>query len=148
MEFGKDYVGISVVFACHDGNGKFLFAKRGKGARDGHGLWEISAGGLECGETITEGLHRELLEEFCVRPKKVEFIGYKETILRENDGTFIKHWISFEHLVEVDSNEVRIGEPDKCEAIEWRSIDDMPGKLSHGSESTIDNVIAYLAKKK
>jgi hypothetical protein len=30
MKKGVDYIGVTVVFACHDGEGNYLFAKRGK----------------------------------------------------------------------------------------------------------------------
>lgn len=142
MTVGTDYIGIGVVFACHDGNGKFLFAKRGKGARNGHGLWEIPAGELEYGETIREGLFREVKEEFCAEPLDIEFMGHKEIITKDGSDT-VMHWIAFEFLVQIDPKDARIGEPEKCDAIEWRAIEDVPGELHHGTPETIQNIIAY-----
>lgn len=147
MKRGVDYIGIGIVFVCHDGNGKFLFAKRGKNARDGQGTWELPAGGLEYGETMLEGLYREVNEELCVVPKKVIFIDCKD-ILKNEEGKITKHWIGIEYLVEVDPAEVRIGEPDMCDAIEWRSLDDIPSPLHFGVKETIENVRAFLEKSK
>jgi 8-oxo-dGTP diphosphatase len=147
MQAGIDYVGVGMVFACHDGNGKFLFARRAQGARDGHGLWEIPGGGLDRGETLEEGLVREIREEFGARPRKIEFMNHKEVLVRDGD-VLLRHWIAFEFLVELDPSEVIIGEPDKCDAIEWRTLDDVPGTLHHGSAETIANVIAYQARMK
>ena len=146
MKKGIDYIGVGIIFACHDGNGKFLFAKRGKNARDGQGSWEIPAGGLEVGETMEEALYREIKEELCAVPKKVEFIDCKDIIGKEN-GQIVKHWIGIEYLVELDPREVRIGEPDACDAIEWRTLDDIPSPLHFGVAETIENVRAYLEKR-
>ena len=143
----KQPIGIGVVFACHDGAGNFLFAKRGKGARDGHGLWEIPAGELEYGETLRDGLIREVKEEFCATPREVEFIGHKEIFKKDDREEVMHHWIAFEFLVELDPSDVRIGEPDKCDAIEWHPLDKAPGPLHRGSPETIENVRKYLHLK-
>jgi ADP-ribose pyrophosphatase YjhB (NUDIX family) len=140
---GVDYIGVGVVFACHDGKGKFLFAKRGKGARDGHGLWELPAGGLDYGETVEEGMLRELKEELGVEPITVEYMGYRDLIAREEDRV-VKHWIAFDFLVEVDPAKIQIMEPESCETVEWRTLDDIPGELHHGVDGTIANIQKYL----
>ena len=57
---GKDYVGVSVVYFCHDGNGRFLMQKRGQNCRDEKGNWDIGAGGLEFGLTIEDTLRKEM----------------------------------------------------------------------------------------
>ena len=44
MQKGIDFIGITTVFFCHDGKGKFLMAKRSKNARDEHGRWDIGGG--------------------------------------------------------------------------------------------------------
>ena len=139
---GVDYTGIGVVFACHDGKGNFLFAKRGKGARDGHGLWELPAGGLDYGETVEEGMKRELKEELGIASLHVAYIGYRDLIAKEGVQV-VKHWIAFDFLVEVDPAKVQIAEPESCETIEWHTIDDVPGALHHGVDGTIANIAAW-----
>lgn len=62
---GVDYTGVSVVFFCHDGKGKFLMAKRSVNTRDEHGRYDIGAGGVEFGHTIEETLRKEIKEEYC-----------------------------------------------------------------------------------
>lgn len=37
MKNGIDYIGVGVVFFCHDGGGNFLMNKRSKNSRDEQG---------------------------------------------------------------------------------------------------------------
>ncbi len=143
MKKGFDYTGVAVVFACHDGKGNFLFAKRGEKVRDGQGMWEIPAGGVKFGETVQDALFRELKEELCTEPLSIVEMGHKDVI--ERDGDLIKkHWVVFEFLIQVDPTSVVIGEPESCTAIEWHSLDDAPKPLHSGVRETIDNIKKYL----
>ena len=142
MVKGVDYIGAGVVFACHDGAGNFLFAKRGTGARDEHGMWEIPGGGIHYGETVVSALSREVKEELCTDPIKIDFMGYKDFIKKEGD-TIQRHWIAFEFLVQIDPLKVKIGEPDKCDEIIWRSLDNPPTPITFGTQGTIKNILSY-----
>lgn len=46
MKKGEDYIGIAVTFLCHDGNGNFLFNKRGANCRDENGRWDHGSGAM------------------------------------------------------------------------------------------------------
>ncbi len=145
MKKGVDYIGVAVCFVCHDGAGQFLFAKRGLGARDEQGKWEVAAGGVEVGETIEQALRRELKEELCVdEPKRIEYLGYEEFI-RTAEGAQ-KHWISFTFLVDVDPNMVAIGEPGVCDELKWCPIDEPPQPQHPATVDTIRLVRKYLAR--
>ena len=127
MKKGIDYIGVSVCFACHDGKGKYLFAKRGKKARDEQGKWEIPGGGVEIGESSEEALNRELKEELCVESRVFEFVGHREFIKATEEET--RHWIVFLYLVEVDPQAVSIGEPETCDELCWSTLEKPPEPL-------------------
>lgn len=110
-----------VCFFCHDGAGNFLISKRSAQARDEHGTWEEGGGGLKFGEKIEEALHREIREEYCATPIAVEFLGYRD-ILREQKGAKT-HWIMFDFKVHVDPVQVQIGEPHKCDELQWVTLE-------------------------
>lgn len=124
---GIDYPGVSVSFYCHDGNGKYLFHKRGAGCRDEHGRWDNGGGGLKFGEKIEDALIREIKEEYCTDILEKEFLGVREAH-REHEGK-PTHWVVIFYKVLVDPKTIAIGEPDKCEELGWFTLDNLPEPL-------------------
>ncbi|HEX9038419.1 MAG TPA: NUDIX hydrolase [Ktedonobacterales bacterium] len=57
-------------FALIERGGEYLLAKR----RD-IGFWNLPGGGLESGETVEEGLAREVIEEISVTIRVVRLVG-------------------------------------------------------------------------
>lgn len=125
---GISFTGISTVFLCHDGEGKVLFAKRSKNTRDEWGKWEVGGGELKHGQSVEVNLKRELMEEYGVRPKKLDFIGYFDAF-RTSTGDIPTHWLALCFLVLVDRTKVKINEPDKIDELGWFSLDNPPSPL-------------------
>lgn len=123
---GIDHIGVSVVYFCHDGNGRFLMAKRGSNARDEHGRWDIGGGGLEHGETVEERLRQEIKEEYCTEVLEHEFLGYDD-VHREHNGDET-HWLALFFKVRVDPKQVENGEPHKFDEVAWFELDDLPSE--------------------
>ena len=127
MKKGEDYTGISVVYLCHDGQGKYLLAKRGVNCRDEHGMWDCGGGGLEFGDTVLNTLQKEIAEEYCTDIISSEFLGYRD-VHREHNGKKT-HWVALDFLVQVDPKEVKNGEPHKFSDIKWFTLENLPKKL-------------------
>ncbi len=127
MKKGYDYTGVSIVFACHDGEGNFLFAKRSNRCRDEHGVWDHGGGGLELGDTVEGTLRKEIKEEYCVDVLDFEFLGYRD-VHREHDGAKT-HWIALDFVVRIDPSKVQNGEPDKVDELAWFKLDTLPEAL-------------------
>ncbi len=127
LKKGTDYIGVGVVFFCHDGNGKFLMGKRSVNTRDEHGRWDFGAGGVEFGHTLDDTLRKEIREEYCTDVLDYKFIGYMD-VHREHEGK-PTHWISFAFKVLVDPEKVRVGEPDMCDELGWFTLDSLPDNL-------------------
>lgn len=121
---GVDFVGITVSFMCHDGQGNILLNKRSKYCRDEHGHWDVGGGGLEFGSTVEETLRREIKEEYCTDVLEFEFLGYRD-VFREQNGQ-PTHWLSLDFKVLVDRSLVRNGEPRKFDELEWFKLKDFP----------------------
>ncbi len=137
---GLDYIGVAVVFFCHDGKGEFLMAKRSKQCRDEHGMWDIGGGGIEFGDEIEDTLKKEIQEEYCTPVLNFEFLGSRNVIDREYKGKQ-SHWITFDFKVLVERKKVKIGEPHKFEEIKWFKMETVPSK------DQIHSQLPYFLKK-
>lgn len=127
MMKGVDYIGVTVVFLCHDGRGNILMHRRSAECRDEQGGWDIGGGGLDHGESVEDGVIREITEEYGVQPKVITGLGYRD-VHRVHAGTRT-HWVALDFAVEVPRKSVLIGEPHKFEEIAWYTIDNLPDKM-------------------
>ena len=133
---GVDHIGVSVCFVVHDGKGNILLQKRGQGARDERGNWDVGGGAIEFGETLEEAVLRELKEELLTTPKEVDFIHAYEAH-RVHEGT-PTHWIALLHAVKVDPKQVKIGEPHKIDEIGWFNSKILPNPLHSQFHKSFD----------
>ena len=124
---GIDYVGVGVVFWCHDGKGKVVLHKRSQNCRDNRGRWDCGGGALEVSESLQEAVRREVLEEYCVLPRKIEPLGFRE--VHQLDDGKNTHWLAFDFKVLVNKGKVRIGEPKKVDALGWFTLKTLPKPL-------------------
>lgn len=122
---GVSFPGVAVLCLPHDGRGRFMLAKRSANARDEHGNWSPVAGGVKHGQSITENLERELMEEHAIQAKRIDPIGYFD-IFRETPDGVKTHWIGICFAALVDPNQVTISEPDMIDEIGWFTRDTMP----------------------
>ncbi|MEI8337916.1 MAG: NUDIX domain-containing protein [bacterium] len=127
MKKGEDYIGVCVVYFCHDGKGNILMAKRSENCRDEIGCWDIGGGGVEFEDTVEDTLKKEIKEEYCADILESEFLGYQD-VHRENNGKKT-HWLALHFKVLIDPKNVAIGEPHKFSDIGWFQIDKLPEKV-------------------
>jgi 8-oxo-dGTP diphosphatase len=125
MKPGVDYVGIAVVFFCHDGKGNVLLAKRSNNCRDEQGRWDIGAGSHDdTTKMIEETLREEVRQEYCTNVLSYEFLGFRD-VVRDNNGQRT-HWLALDFKVLVDRSSVRIGELHKFEDLDWFTQSTLP----------------------
>jgi 8-oxo-dGTP diphosphatase len=124
---GINYVGVTVVFFCHDGDGNFLMSKRKDTCRDEHGRWDPGGGGLDLHEDVIEKMKQEIMEEYCTEVLGHEFLGFRD-VKRENNGDST-HWIALDFKVLVDKTKAKNGEPHKFEEIGWFTLDNLPSPV-------------------
>ncbi|KAJ5093326.1 hypothetical protein N7456_009187 [Penicillium angulare] len=101
--------------------GKFVLGKR-KGSH-GAGTWALPGGHLEFGESFETCAARELLEETGLGVTNLEFLTATNDVM-ESEG---KHYITI-FLKGVVSDPVaqpQILEPEKCDAWQWTSWDEL-----------------------
>lgn len=88
-------------------NGRALLVKRGGPPLEGQ--WSIPGGMLEVGETLLEGVRRELLEETGVEVRVGELIEVFERINLDGDGKARYHFVVLDYLCEALHGEARAG---------------------------------------
>ncbi|MBI2052790.1 MAG: NUDIX domain-containing protein [Candidatus Ryanbacteria bacterium] len=82
---GVDFIGVTCVFFCHDGDGRLLMHKRSRNCRDEKGRWDCGSGSMEFGENFEEAVRREIKEEYHVEPEDLKFCGVTN-VIRNNKG--------------------------------------------------------------
>jgi 8-oxo-dGTP pyrophosphatase MutT (NUDIX family) len=125
---------VSVVFVCHDGQGRLLLARRSSGARDEPGAWDCGAGALEYGETFEDAVTREVTEEYATAPLAIDLLGVRNVLRGES------HWVAVVFSVRLDPDRVRIGEPHKFDELGWFA----PGALPAPLHSQLPQTLALL----
>ena len=124
---GVNYIGVCVVYFCHDGKGDFVMAKRSDNTTDEHEKWDIGGGKIDFGESVEDVLKREIKEEYCTDVLGFEFLGFRD-VHRIHEGKKT-HWIALDFKVLIDPSKVRNGEPHKFDEINWFTLHKMPEKL-------------------
>ncbi|HEY0754004.1 MAG TPA: GrpB family protein [Ktedonobacteraceae bacterium] len=126
MKAGRDYVGIGVGAMVFDDQGRVFLAQRGPKASNERGTWEFPGGKVSFGERLTEAVRREFLEEYGMLIETTELLGVNDHILLEEH----EHWVSPTFLARHTSGEPRILEAEKCTAIGWFNLHELPDPLS------------------
>lgn len=142
MQRGIDYIGVGVGALIVNSQGQIFLAQRGPMAKNERGLWECPGGSVEFGETLTKALCREMVEEFDIEIEVGDLIDLVDHILPDEG----QHWVSPTYLCKLIRGEPQILEPEKCSAIGWFDLDQIPEALSQITRENLDNYRLYLAQ--
>jgi 8-oxo-dGTP diphosphatase len=82
-----------------------LLIRRGSAPLEGQ--WSIPGGMLELGESIEEGVRRELAEETGIEVRVLELIEVFERVIPGEDGRTRYHFVILDYLCEMVSGEAR-----------------------------------------
>jgi 8-oxo-dGTP diphosphatase len=88
-------------------DGRALLIRRGGPPLEGQ--WSIPGGMLELGETLIEGVRRELLEETGIEVRVGQLIEVFERINLDSDGKTRYHFVVLDYLCERIRGEARAG---------------------------------------
>jgi 8-oxo-dGTP diphosphatase len=88
-------------------NERALLIKRGSAPLKGE--WSIPGGMLELGETIVQGVRRELLEETAIETEVLELIEVFERITADDAGRPQYHFVVLDYLCEVVQGKAQAG---------------------------------------
>lgn len=88
-------------------DGRVLIMRRAYAPLQGE--WSIPGGGLDVGETIAEGVRREVEEETGIQVRVLDQIETFERILRDDAGRVQYHYVILDYLCEAIDGELRAG---------------------------------------
>lgn len=97
-------VGIGGVVISRN---RVLLIRRGNPPLQGE--WSIPGGMLEVGETLAEGVRRELAEETGIEVRVGELIEVSERISRDGEGKPEYHYVILDYFCELLIGEARPG---------------------------------------
>ncbi len=118
QSIGRQVIGVGAGALIFDSRNRLLLSLRGAGAKNEAGKWEIPGGAIEFGETIEDGLKREVEEELAIKIKVGEMLQLCNHILPDEG----QHWVSPTYLCEIVAGTPTIQEPEKCEKIGWFTV--------------------------
>lgn len=136
VRIGFDVIGVGVGALVFNERGEVFLAQRGPKAKNERGAWEFPGGSVEFGEKLVDAIRREFLEEYGMVIAIDELLSVDDHILPDEG----QHWVSPTYIARHISGEPRIMEPEKCTAIGWFALDDLPTPLSVITQA---NVAAY-----
>ena len=94
-----------------DKEGKIFLQLRGKTARNSKDCWALPGGGVDYGETNSEGLDRELFEEIGIKVTN-------KTLFTTSDEFFPdQQWFNTAYVIHSYEGEITNMEPDKFDEI-------------------------------
>lgn len=120
MKRGKDYIGVAVGIAIFNDEGKLFITKRGQGASNDRGKWEIPGGAIEFGETREAAAMREIKEENDIDIAVEEELHTTDHLLPEEG----QHWVTTTFICRHIGGEAKRMEPEKCEAVGWFTFEE------------------------
>lgn len=123
-------VGVGVMVLK---DGKVLLGKR-KGSH-GDGEYAFPGGHFEYGETFEVCAQRETFEETGLRIKNVRFQCVANVMFY-----MPKHYVHVGMTADWESGEPTVLEPEKCEAWDWYSLDDLPQPIFQASLLSIESL--------
>lgn len=115
----RPIVGIGAAIYRED---SVLMAQRGKEPLKG--WWSLPGGALELGESLEEGVRREVREETGLDIRPVCVLEIFERIIRDAGGATEYHYVLIDYICEIAGGELCAGD-DAC-AVQWVKRADLP----------------------
>lgn len=112
-----DHPRVGVGAVVFDPMQRVLLVRRGNPPAQGQ--WGLPGGLLRLGESLQEGLHRELAEETGITSEIVDLLGLYEPIVRDEEGRVAYHYVVADYLCRWLEGEIRPG--DDALAVAWAS---------------------------
>lgn len=103
--------------------GKVLMIRRGRPPRAG--IWSLPGGGQLLGETVEDGIRREIREETGIEIELLGLLEVIDSVQRDAEGRILYHYTIIDYAARWVSGEVQAGD-DAADA-GWFAPEDLAG---------------------
>lgn len=133
---------LGVGALIFDTHGRIMLVQRG--GEPLKGWWSLPGGVLEVGETLAEGVKREVLEETGLVVDPVHMLTVFERIMPDTEGRPEYHYVLVDYICRIVSGEACAA--DDCAAIRWTARDEVAAvtPLTKGTLGVIQQAWQWL----
>jgi len=125
-------VGVGAIILEGD---RALMAERGKQPMEG--WWSLPGGMLEVGETLVDGVRREVREETGLEIRPLGILEVFERIQRDAAGATEYHYVLIDYICRAAGGTLQAG--DDVRAVEWVGRRDLKKlKITEGTLAVIE----------
>ena len=104
---------------------RILLAERGGEPLKGY--WSLPGGVLETGESLQDGIRREIREETGLIVEPAGIAEVFERIMRDESGRAEYHYVLIDYFCDIVGGALCAG--DDCSAVRWFEVKELPGLL-------------------
>ena len=128
----RPLIGVGAIMLKRD---RILMAQRGKEPLKG--WWSLPGGALETGESLADGVRREVREETGLDIRPLGVLEIFERIMRDASGAPEYHYVLIDYMCRVMGGTLAPGD-DVC-AVEWVRRRDLPNlEITEGTLEVIE----------
>ena len=131
----RPYLAVSAAIVRE---GKVLVVRRAR--NPALNLYTLPGGVVETGETLTEALVREVIEETALNIAPLGFAGHREVIVRDSEGRVERHFVIMSFAARWLAGEVILNE--ELDDARWVAPDELSGL--HTTEGLAEIIAAAL----
>ncbi|MCA9391608.1 NUDIX domain-containing protein [candidate division WWE3 bacterium] len=114
------HIGVGAGVIIIKGNQTLLTKRKGS---HGEGTYGSLGGHVEFGETPTDAVRREAMEELGVTLKNINFVSCTNMV------KYGKHYVDITFFAEIETGEPTIMEPGRIESVGWYKLTNLPSPL-------------------
>lgn len=125
---------VDLLMYRMEGDSKQVLLMRRKNTGDNDGEYELAGGHLEHGEDLFDAMIRESEEELLIKPARedLEIVH----LMHHYTGTRL----NFIFKLDGSKFNPQIGEPEKCDKLEWFDVNNLPANISDKMRKIILNI--------
>jgi ADP-ribose pyrophosphatase YjhB (NUDIX family) len=128
----RPIIGVGALILKRD---RILMAQRGK--EPSMGSWSLPGGALETGESLADGVRREVREETGLDIRTLGVLEIFERIMRDASGAPEYHYVLIDYMCRMVGGTLAPGD-DVC-AVEWVRRRDLPQlEITEGTLAVIE----------